>query len=93
MDGDKLSQRARQAQSVLRKHVAGRCSKCSRLLFLLDLFCEKSEVFPVRKAAVSTGFVGSFTPGNWTYVRNEMESAAAPLGPGQGCYCSFLWLM
>lgn len=81
-----------EAQSVLRKHMAGRCSKCSRLLFLLDFVCEEREFSPVRKAALSTGFVGSSTPGDWTSVRNEMETAA-PLGPGQGCYCSFLWLM
>lgn len=93
VDGEELSQRAWQAQSVLRKHMAGRYSKCSKLLFLLHLVCEESEFSPVRKAALSTGFVGSFTPGSWTCVRDEMESAAAPLGPGQGCYCCFLWLM
>lgn len=64
MDGDKLSQRAWQAQSVLREHMAGRCSKCSRLLFLLDLVCEEKEFSPVKKAALSTGFIGSSTPGN-----------------------------
>lgn len=64
MDGDKLSQRAWEAQSVLRKPCGWKVLLSVLGCFLLDLVCEEDEFSRVRKAAVTSGSVGSSTPGN-----------------------------